>query len=436
MAGLLAARVLANHFGRVIVLERDPLTDDGHPRKGVPQAHHVHVLLDGGLRVIEDYFPGFVDEMMRDGIEPIGWSEDTRWYQSGTWKTRLPCGLKSYPQGRVALERRVRARLGTQHRVEIRTESNVQSLLYDAANESVTGVRVIRAGQQTELAADLVVDATGRGSRVLKWLVDLGYQAPPRETISIDLVYVSRIYQQTAESRSWKALACHPLPDVPRGAVLSPLDSERWILTLFGYLGEHPTTSPDDILRFLRDLSIPDVYNAVSAAKPLSEPVRFGYPVQVRRRFDRLKRFPAGLLVVGDAACSLDPVFGQGMTVACQEARALDRLLGANTDPQLLRKRFFSGCQKIIETPWLITKSEALRFMKMPGKRPASIRVMQWYTRHVFDLSAESVEVYRAFLDVMHLLAGPEAMFRPTVVRRVLGQALDRDFALKRYANH
>jgi len=424
ISGLMAARALSNHFGKVIVFERDSLADDEHPRKGVPQAHHVHVLLTSGLDALEHYFPGIVDEMVREGVDRMAWSEDMRWYQAGSWKTRTPCGISFYPQARVALEGRIRARLRQQPQVEICSGYSVQGLIYDAAHQSVTGVSVMQDGQLSGMQADLVVDAAGRGSRVLKWLDEFGYPAPPKEVMPIDLVYVSRVYQQTDAARDWKGLACHPLPGAPRGGILLPLDSERWMLTLFGYLGEHPAADDEGILRFTQGLPVPDLYNVISQAEPLSDPIKFEYPQQVRQRYDQVERFPNGLLVVGDAMCSLDPVFGQGMTIASKEARALDRALSVDADDRTLRRTFFSACQQIIETPWLVTKSEALRFKNMPGEHPIFIRILQWYTGHVFALSAESVQVYRAFLDVMHLTAGPEALFRPAVLGRVLGRAL------------
>jgi flavin-dependent dehydrogenase len=382
-------------------------------------------LLTSGLEVLEQYFPGMIDEMLREGVERVAW-ENIRWYQAGSWKTSLPNGFSLYPQARAALESRIRTWVCKQPGVEIHSECSVQNLIYDPARQTVTGVRVTQAGQTVDLAADLVVEAGGRGSRILKWLEELGYPAPPQETLPIDLVYVSRVYQQTTEPRTWKGLACHPLPDLPRGGILLPLDANRWVLTLFGYLGEHPVASPEGILSFLKTLPVPDLYEVISRAQPLSDPVKFEYPRQIRRRYDRMDRFPQGLLVIGDALCSLDPVFGQGMTIACQEARVLDRVLASSPAAEALPGKFFAACQKVIETPWLVTKSEALRFKNMPGERPVFIRILQWYTGRVFDASAESVEVYRAFLEVMHLLNGPAALFRPAVLSRVLGRSLSR----------
>lgn len=424
MAGMMAARALSNHFSRVIVLERDQLNDEANPRKGVPQAHHVHVLLTSGVNAIEYYYPGIIDEMLRDGVERVAWSEEIRWFQAGSWKTRQPCGLSFYPQARVSLETRIRSHLRQQPGVKILPESSVQSLMYDAGRQTVTGVRVTQGGQVSEIKADLVVDAAGRGSRVLKWLEELGYAAPPKETMAIDLVYVSQVYRKTDQPRDWKGLACHPTPAMPRGAILLPLDADRWILTLFGYLGEHPIPTQADILQFLKGLPVPDLYNVISTATPLSDALKFEYPQQIRQRYDKVERFPAGLLVIGDALCSLDPVFGQGMTLASKESRALDQALASTSDAQGLRVKYFNACQQIIEPPWLITKSEALRFEKMPGERPLFIRILQWYTGHIFALSAESPQIYRAFLDVMHLIHGPEALFKPAVLGSVLGRAL------------
>jgi len=424
IAGLMAARVLSKHFTKVTILERDGLIEDGNPRKGVPQGNHVHVLLTSGLQAIEEYFPGILDEMCQGGVDPIAWSEEMRWYQHGSWKTRVPCGVTFYPQSRVDLEGRIRARVRAIPGIQIQSGCSVQGLLFDASRSAVTGVKVLQGEQESDLPADMVMDASGKGSRALKWLEEAGYPAPPKETQAIDLVYVSRIYKKTAATRDWKGMAAHPLPDLPRGGILLPIDAERWIVTLFGYAGEHPSVEPEAFLRFAKELPAPDLYETLAEATPLSEPVKFTYPQEIRQRFDKVERFPAGLLLIGDAMCSVDPVFGQGMTLSCKEARALDGLLEKQTEFTRLRRDYFRACQQIIEVPWLITLSEALRFKNVQGQRTVIIRVLQWYTGHVFALSAVHVDVYRAFLDVMHLVSGPEALFRPAVLGKVLARAM------------
>jgi 2-polyprenyl-6-methoxyphenol hydroxylase-like FAD-dependent oxidoreductase len=416
IAGLMAARALSNHYARVILVEKDALADTDQPRKGVPQGHHVHVLLTSGLNMIEHFFPGFTDEMLQNGVDKRRWAEDMRWFQAGSWKTRVPCGFSFYPQSRVQLEQRIRARLRQQPGVEIRSDCGVQGLIQDS--------------QQSDLAADLVVDAAGRGSRTLVWLGELGYASPPKESQQIDLAYFSRVYRKSAAARDWEALASHPLPNLPRGGIVVPVDADHWVVTLFGYSGDFPaTTDEESFLALAKSLPVPDIYETLIGATPVSDVMKYSYPQQVRQRYDQVKRFPDGLLVIGDALCSLDPVFGQGMTVACKEARALDQILAAQPDdatPRQLRQQFFRACQKIIAVPWLITQAEALRFPATPGRRTPVIRALQWYTQHVFDLSSHSGEVYSAFLGVMHLMSGPQALFRPGVLGRVLGRAVRR----------
>ena len=436
VAGLMAAEVLSRHFGAVTVLDRDTLTDNKQPnatlpRKGVPQGQHVHVLLNSGLQALAQCFPGFLAEMQQDGVDKVAWSEQMRWFQHGNWKTRVPCGLDFYPQGRPALEARIRARVRRNLAIALMGECRVQGLLFGADKAQVRGVHFETEGQTHELRADLVVDAGGRGSGMLGWLTAQGYAPPPKEAMAIDLVYVSRVYRQPAGAsdlaRDWKGLAVHPLPASPRGGILLPLDGQRWIVTLFGYAGAHPGSTPEDFLAFTRSLPVPDLHAALQDAEPLSAPVRYAYPQQVWQRFDQVRRFPAGLLPLGDVVCSVDPVFGQGMTLACQQALALDRLLtvrrgSAAAEP--VHRAYFRACKAIIEVPWLITQAEALRFAATPGRRSLKIRLLQAYTGQVFALSAQHVGVYRAFLDVMHLMAGPSALFRPAVLGRVLLRAL------------
>ena len=439
VAGLMAAQVLSRHFAAVTVLDRDELADEHPPngtlpRKGVPQGQHVHVLLSSGLQALAQCFPGFLAEMQQDGVDKVAWSEEMRWFQHGSWKTRRPCGLDFYPQGRPALEARIRARVRQSPVISLMGGCRVQGLLWGGGKAQlpeVRGVRFESGGEAHELLADLVVDAGGRGSGLLGWLAAEGCAPPPKESLAIDLVYVSRVYRQPAAAssppRDWKGLAVHPLPDSPRGGILLPLDDRRWIVTLFGYAGAHPGSTPEDFLAFTRSLPVPDLHAALQDAEPLSAPVRYAYPQQVWQRFDQVKHFPAGLLPLGDVVCSVDPVFGQGMTLACQQALALDRLLAVrrgSAAAEPLHRAYFRACKAVIEVPWLITQAEALRFAATPGHRSLKIRLLQAYTGQVFALSAQHVGVYRAFLDVMHLTAGPSALLRPAVLGRVLRRGL------------
>ena len=235
VAGLVAARVQSRHFGAVTVLNGDTLTgaqsaSDTRPCKGVPQGQHV--LLNSGLQALAQCFPGFLADLQQDGVERLAWSEQMRWFQHGSWKTRAPSGLDFYPQGRPALEARIRARVWQIAGVALMGGCRVQGLLFSADAQRVRGLSFETEGQTHELLADLVVDAGGRGSGLLGWLAAQGYAPPPKESTVIDLVYVSRVYRQPAAAgkppRDWKGLAVHPLPALPRGGVLFPLDDQHW----------------------------------------------------------------------------------------------------------------------------------------------------------------------------------------------------------------
>ena len=201
MAGLVAASALARHFRRVTVLDRDSLHDDDRARKGAPQAQHVHVLLASGLQALGHFHPGFAAEMVKGGVAKLGWSEDMRWFQHGSWKTRQACGLSFYPQSRARLEGHLRARTRELPHVEILDGHSVQGLLFDAAAEQVLGVHVANAITAFDIAADLVVDASGRGSQSLKWLQQAGHALPPKEVLPIDLAYVTQVFQQPVAHR-------------------------------------------------------------------------------------------------------------------------------------------------------------------------------------------------------------------------------------------
>ncbi|MDB6156042.1 MAG: monooxygenase FAD-binding [Chthoniobacteraceae bacterium] len=418
----MAARVLANHFEKVTLLERDTEIDERHPRKGVPQGRQFHALLTSGLGILAGYFPGFIEELSADGVDSLAFPEELRWFQYGSWKSRAPCNLVIYPEARVRLEGRLRARVRKLRGVKIQTGSKVEALEFDC--EQVTGVRLRQDGRAESISADLIVDASGRGSQIVKWLRAAGYPAPPCEIVEVDMVSVTRIYWKTAGIRDWKAMGVHPLPTLARGGHLFPLDAERWIVTLFGYLGEHPPADPEGFLLFARTLSTPDLYEAIASAVPAGEIVRSRYSRQTRHRFDRVERFPAGLLLIGDAMCSFDPVFGQGMSVACQEARALDQLLGLQKPKAILWKDYFRCCRSILNLPWMLTLCEGLRFPRMKGRRTLKIRFLQWYTGHLFSLSATNPRVYGAFLKVLHLEAAEPVLFHPAIAMRVLLRAL------------
>jgi 2-polyprenyl-6-methoxyphenol hydroxylase-like FAD-dependent oxidoreductase len=205
------------------------------------------------------------------------------------------------------------------------------------------------------------------------------------------------------------------------------VEDGKWQVTLFGYIGDHPPHDDEGFLKFAEQLASPDIYEALQEATPLTDIKIYNVKEEVRRHYEKLQRFPEGLIVVGDAACSFDPVFGQGMTVAAKEALALSQLLQkSNGRLAGFPKKFHKRIARIIDIPWLLATSEIRRLPQVGGKRPLWLKCLHWYNGNIFELSATVPEVYTSFLKVMHLTTGPQALFHPKIVWRVLKHSLRR----------
>jgi 2-polyprenyl-6-methoxyphenol hydroxylase-like FAD-dependent oxidoreductase len=426
MAGLAAAGVLARRCEQVTLFERDPASDP-RPRKGAPQGNHGHILLKSGEAALEAIFPGIAGELAARGSHRVSFGTDMRWCHHGDWRVSYDSPrLVILMQSRPFLESLVRERLAGLGNVAFRYRTAVEGI--DVADGRVSAVRVRGDGgdgEETREPGDLIVDATGRGSRLPRFLASLGYGMPWELRLPIDLVYASRTYRIPADpARAWKALLDYHTPPVEtRAGLIFPLEDDRWVVTLAGYLGDPPPSDEAGWLDFARSLPQPDLYEAIREAEPLSEIQTFRFPYARWTRYDKLRRFPSGLLPVGDTVCSFDPVYGQGMSVAAIEALALGAWL--DRDPRAENPRpFLRKLARIVGVPWLLATSEDLRYPRLADQRPAWMPLLQRYTKQVFRLSATSPPDYDRLLRVLHLVAGPELLFHPGTVGRVLGAAL------------
>jgi hypothetical protein len=264
-----------------------------------------------------------------------------------------------------------------------------------------------------------VVDATGRGSRTPTWLAALGYARPGTEQVRIGLGYATRTYRLPADALGGDlGVLQAPTPTHPRGAALLRLEGDRWMVTLVGVLGDHPPTDPDGFLAFARSLRFPDVYQAIRDGEPLDDPVAFRFPASVRHRYERLDRFPDGLLVVGDAVASFNPIYGQGMSVAAAQALALRRHLARGTRPQ--PRRLFGELARVVDVPWDIAVGGDLAFPGVQGRRTVKVRLGNAYLARLHAAAARDARLAAAFLRVAGLVAPPASLLRPGVLLRVL----------------
>jgi 2-polyprenyl-6-methoxyphenol hydroxylase-like FAD-dependent oxidoreductase len=365
IAGLTAARVLTDHFARVTIIERDHMPDTPEFRSGVPQARHAHILLPRGQAILEQHFPGLGDELVASGATAIDRGEDIALYVPGGWhQVRHYSAIVSMTFSRPLLESAIYRRLADHPRVHIVQEHEAAGLWTDRQARRVVGVRLRRRhtpdAAEMGLGADLVVDASGRGSQAPYWLAELGYTPPRETTVNSFPGYATRIYRQPAGlTHHWKVMMIKSsLPKEKKGGLIVPIEGDRWHVTLLGVVGDYPPTDEEGFLDFARSLPTPALYEAIKDAEPLTTPYGYRGAVNRLRHYDRLPRYVEGFLVTGDAVFAPNPKYAQGMTAAALGSLALERSLGAQRrhaaagDVTGLARAFQRQLVQVVAGPW------------------------------------------------------------------------------------
>jgi 2-polyprenyl-6-methoxyphenol hydroxylase-like FAD-dependent oxidoreductase len=432
IAGMAAARVLADHFERVTIIERDRLPAEPVSRTGIPQGRHIHVLLSSGRTILNRLFPGLEEDLARAGAPRQDGANDLAWLTPAGWAVRFPSQYVGHVATRPLLEWAVRQRLTAHPRIGIRDEQVAVGLLASDDRRRVLGVR-LRPRERDDkaatepLAADLTVDATGRGSRAARWLPDLGRAEPPRTEINAFLGYSSRLYRLAAvPARPWQGLYIQPnLPTDLRSGVLMRIENEAWICTLGGYTRDYPPTDEEGFLAFARSLRAPDLADAIADAEPLTSPIANRSSANVWHRYEQLARWPDGFIVLGDAVCAFNPVYGQGMSVAAKEAVLLDACLRAQRgrasgDVTGLTQGFQRQLASTIRPVWSIATSADLQ---VPGVEGGEVgradRFLTWYVDRVIALATRDIAARRMLLAVQNLDRSPALLFHPRLVARL-----------------
>ena len=426
MGGLTAAQALAGHFERVVVLESDVLPGDASDRAGVPQGRHVHLLLAGGERALSALFPGFVDDLVKAGAVPMRVGLDLR-SETPAFNPfpQRDLGLVAYAVSRPMVELVVRRRVQANEAIELRQRCRVQELIARADGGAVGGVRYEEAGGKVEtLDADFIVDASGRGTLTLRLLAAIGRQPPPETAIGVDLNYATAVFEIPADAPGdWTGAFTAPGGD-GRAGLLLPLEGHRWILTVAGRHSVKPPGDEAGFMDYVQGLRTPTIYEAIKGAKRLGDIARFGFTVSTRRHYDRLPEFPTGVVPLGDAVCRFNPIYGQGMSVAAQEAVGLGALLARRAgqrDPLAgLAPEFFAEAVPLIETPWASAVIPDFVHPETRGEKPANLEQTLKFAMALGRLAAKDPAVHRLTAEVQHLLKPRTVYQDPALVQRVM----------------
>jgi flavin-dependent dehydrogenase len=413
MAGLAAARVLSDHFDEVVLVERDRLGEVGAHRRGVPQSRHAHGLLVSGLKTLEGFFPGLLREAINAGGLRIDATRDAHWWFDEGEQVRFESGLETLCITRPLLEGIVRERVHRIPNIRLRDDCQVQGLI--ASPERVIGINL----SDERLDAELIVDATGRGSRSPVWLEAMGYGKPKEERIEVNLVYSTRRFRRSPHHLNGASLASiAATPDSRKGGVIVAQEGDSWIVTMYAYGGAAVPTDLPEFIEFARTLPASYIYDVISQAEPIGDAQATRFPASLRHRYEDMSKFPEGYLVLGDAISSFNPVYGQGMSVAALEALELHKALAVGSER--LAPRFFARIAKIVDIPWSIAAGNDLRFSGVAGSRTAMTRFLNWYVSRLHAGARGDSSLAIAFQKVASLLAPPQSLLKPSVIARVL----------------
>jgi hypothetical protein len=421
IAGLFATRVLADQYDKVTLVDRDHLTGPNLLRRGLPQGHHLHGLLSRGQQITEEHFPGITDQMVADGSAIGDAAHDVRWIINGKRLVQTDSGLVCLTASRPFFESHIRDRVLALPNVVLSELTDISRLEVSNDGKQVGGVWVFPEGEhETLLPADLVVDASGRGSRAPAWLEDLGYERVREEKHKIGMGYATRYYRIPDVAFEGNiSVNTVASAGVPRGCICQKIDGGRAIVTAYGILGDHPPTDPVGYLNFIKSLAAPDIYEILQVAEPINDPVAYKFPTNLRRHYQLMSDFPAGFLVLGDAVASFNPSYAQGMTVAALGSIVLRKHV-AGGGPVDALAYFKDLAVDAVDGCWDMAVSADLSFPGVEGERTPEIIETHDFISKTQDAASRDAEVSRAFQRVIGLVDHYSVLHEPHLEATIL----------------
>ncbi|MGI5186187.1 NAD(P)/FAD-dependent oxidoreductase [Dactylosporangium sp. CA-152071] len=422
---MFAVSPLAEAYDEVVIVDRDELIGVREARRGSPQARHINGLLARGARAMEDLFPEITAQMVAAGCPLTDLAGTVRWYFNGRPLRQTRAGLTNVAARRPVMELHLRERLQGMQNVRFMEQYDITGLLTTPDNTQVLGVKVQQKDKgsvEEHLKADLVVDASGRGSRSPVWLEQMGYGRVAEEGTKMGLGYATRHYRLRSDPFGKDhSIICVASPQSPRGAIFTKTDSGTVELTTYGILGDHPPIEPEGFNSFVKTLAAPEIYEAIIDAEPLNDPVLFRFPTTMRRRFELLPRLPEGLIMMGDAVCTPNPVFAQAQTLSALQALALRDQLRAGSAPD--SKKFADAVGRIIDPAWEMTEGINLSYPGVEGRRTPMLLMMHRYMKALQAAATRDAGLTEVFMRTAALVDPPTALMRPGVIWKVLRDA-------------
>ncbi|MBA8826202.1 2-polyprenyl-6-methoxyphenol hydroxylase-like FAD-dependent oxidoreductase [Saccharopolyspora lacisalsi] len=427
VAGLLAAYAVSHRADRVTVLERDRCEDDPAPRAGVPQSRHTHVLLTSGMMALDDLLPGLMSTLRDAGAPCLDVPADLGVWQAGQWVLRDNPSAPVVTASRPLVEHVIRRRVLAEERITVLVGTEATGFLGDSHHIRGVSSRARGAGSRgrCDIEADLVIDATGRGSHTPEWLAELGADVPAEDVLETGRAYATGVFHADGSGRAGRLRGFYIVPDAaqPFGAIVLPAENDRIMVTLSGPRGGAPPLDPDGFVEFAGRLPHDAPHRWLGTARPVGRPVGYRHTANRRRRYDSALRDRTGLLVVGDALCAFNPVYGQGLSVAAMNAVALRRELD-RTDRIPSAWRLQRTLLRSARSAWdVATGADS----PMPGAVGSARRTgpvdgaVNWYLERVRAHVPGDPAVCSAFRDVLFLLAPPSSLLTS---QRVLRRSL------------
>ncbi|MBV8362703.1 MAG: hypothetical protein JO189_32945 [Deltaproteobacteria bacterium] len=435
LAGLMTARVLADYFESVTILERDHIESRPAPHKSIPQGNHLHGLLLAGQRVMASLYPDFLTKLgdlgsvrCKVGKESVAYGPFGKAYTfTGSVREPRDLGIDFYQQSRGLLEYCVRQCTLDCTNVKFQNECPVQGLV--CRSEHVEGVRYNRNGESSFVPADLVVDAGGRGSHAPRWLRELGFQSPAETSIGVDLAYASTKFRVPSDydwQERFVGFDWGIAPDCPNSGLLEIIEGDLWHVSLAGRFGQYPPQDEAGFLVFAKSLQTPKLYELIKDAERVADIITYRYPTAVRRHYERLPAFPEGFVVLGDAIASFNPVWGQGMSVAALQVQAFQQLLTKRVKEGHglagLAMAFFSKAAEVADNAWTLAANLDLLYPQTQGERPPDLKEQLAYFAAVDALTPDDVEVQRLLTEVGNLCKPLSALSEEPLRSRVLAE--------------